>query len=110
MKAFKFFQKEIRNYNVYEEMILNMMEYCRNNQINCIGYSHPFVMTELTGVNHKRIVITNVHKGGEILRPYIYINYNVHSEVYGDIRSVSAGSLTMPVDEYIELTEPYERV
>ncbi len=82
-----------------------MMDYCTNNQINCIGYSHPFVMTELTGVNHKRIVITGLHKGGEMHRPYITINYNVHYEVYGDIRSVSACTLIIPEDEYIRLTE-----
>jgi hypothetical protein len=110
MKPFKFFQKIIRKYNVYEEMVLGMLEYCRNNTINPVGMSHPFVMTELTGVNHKRIVITGVHKGGEILRPYIYINYNVHSEGYGDIMSVGACTLIISEDEYIRLTEPYERV
>jgi hypothetical protein len=86
-----------------------MMDYCRNNVINPVGMSHPFVMTEITGVNHKRIVITGLHKGGEMHRQYITINYNVHSEGYGDTMSVTVFSLIIPEDEYIRLTEPYER-
>jgi hypothetical protein len=80
MKPFKFFQKEIKNYNVYEEMVLGMLEYCRNNAINPVGMSHPFVMTEITGVNHKRIVIRNVHRyyNQTPLRSTIVIEYELH--------------------------------
>jgi hypothetical protein len=108
MKQFKFFQnKEPINYNVNEEMVLGMIEYCNNNQIDCVGYSHPFVVSQSTGINHKRIVITGIHKFGTTYRPYVTINYNVNSEGYGNIMNVSVHSLTI-LDDYEMLAEQYE--
>lgn len=106
MKPFKFFQKEIKKYNVYEEMVLGMLEYCRNNQINCMGYSHPFVMNEITGVNHKRIVIRNITKYGSPNIAYIRIDYNLHLRHHNDINETVIGqTFTIEEDEFITLTD-----
>ena len=105
MKDFKFFQKEIKNYNVYEEMVLGMLDYCRNNAINPVGMSHPFVMTEITGVNHKRIVIRNLTRYGQFpLRSTIVIEYDLHLRHHNDIDESIIRS-TFGIDE-----EEYERL
>jgi hypothetical protein len=106
MKTFKFFQKEIRNYNVYEQMVLGIMEYCRNNGLNHIGYSHPFVMNEMTGVNHKRIVIRNVSKYGSPNITFINIEYDVHLRHHNDIDETVIGhTLSMEENELYELMD-----
>jgi hypothetical protein len=110
MKPFKFFQKEIKKFNVYEEMVIGMLEYCRNNAINPVGMSHPFVMTEITGVNHKRIVIRNVTRYDQFpLRCTIVIEYDLHLTQDNEEYTITNHILTIDEDEYIRLTEPYER-
>ena len=61
-------------------MVLGIIDYCRNNAIVPYGYSHSFVMNEITGVNHKRIVIRNVHRyyNQTPLRSTIVIEYELH--------------------------------
>lgn len=106
MKPFKFFQKEIKKYNVYEEMILGIIDYCRNNGLNSIGYSHPFVMTEITGVNHKRIVIRNISKYGSPNITYIRVDYDLFLRHHNDIDETVIGhTLTIEEDEFITLTD-----
>jgi hypothetical protein len=106
MKHFKFFQKEIKKFNVYEEMVLGMLEYCRNNAINPVGMSHPFVMTEITGVNHKRIVIRNVSKYGSPNITFINIEYDVHLRHHNDIDETVIGhTLSMEENELYELMD-----
>lgn len=104
MKPFKFFQKEIRRFNVYEEMVLGMLEYCRNNAINPVGMSHPFVMTEITGVNHKRIVIRNLTRYNQFPLSTIVIEYDLHLRHHNDIDESIIRS-TFGIDE-----EEYERL
>ena len=106
MKDFKFFQKEIKNYNVYEEMVLGMLDYCRNNAINPVGMSHPFVMTEITGVNHKRIVIRNITKYNQFpLRSTIVIEYDLHLRHHNDIdESIIRSTFGIDEEEYERLT------
>jgi hypothetical protein len=109
MKEFKFFQKEIINYNVYEEMVLGMLDYCRNNAINPVGMSHPFVITEITGVQHKRIVIRNVTRYGSPNITFIKIEYDIHLTNNHPNDSVTSHTLEINEEEYIRLTEQYER-
>jgi hypothetical protein len=110
MKPFKFFQKEIRNYNVYEEMVLGILDYCGGNNINPVGYSHLFTITTLEGVQHKRIVIRNVTKYDPFpLRSTIVIEYDLHLTQDNEEYTITNHILTIDEDEYIELTEPYER-
>ena len=79
MKTFKFFQKEIKKFNVYEEMVLGMLDYCRNNAINPVRYSHTFHIMTLEGIKHKRIVIRNITRYGQFpLRCDMVIEYNLH--------------------------------
>jgi hypothetical protein len=105
MKEFKFFQKEIKKFNVYEEMVLGMLEYCRNNAIVHVGYSHSFVMTEITGVNHKRIVIRNVTRYEQFpLRSTIVIEYDLHLRHHNDMDETVIRS-TFGIEE-----EEYERL
>ena len=107
IKEFKFFQKEIKKYNVYEEMVLGILEYCRNNAINPTGYSHPFVMTEITGVNHKRIVIRNVTKYNQFpLRNTIVIEYDLHLRHHNEtIDTVLRHTFGMSEEEYDRLMD-----
>ncbi len=108
MKPFKFFQKEIKKFNVYEEMVLGMLEYCRNNAINPVGMSHPFVMTEITGVNHKRIVIRNVTRyyNQTPLRSTIVIEYDLHLRHHNDIdESIIRSTFGIDEVEYHRLTD-----
>lgn len=106
MKDFKFFQKEIRNYNVYEEMVLGIIDYCRNNALNPVGYSHPFVMTEITGINHKRIVIRNVSKYGSPNITFIRIDYDLYLRHHNDIdETVIRHTLSIEENELYELIE-----
>ena len=106
MKEFKFFQKEIKKYNVYEEMVLGMLEYCRNNAINPVGMSHPFVITEITGVNHKRIVIRNVTKYNQFpLRSTIVIEYDTHLIHDNGEDTVIRSTFGIDEEEYNRLTE-----
>ncbi len=104
MKEFKFFQKEIKKYNVYESMALDMLVYCRNNAINPAGYSHPFVITEITGVNNKRIVIREVYMYNTFPR-IVYIKYDIHLTNYSFSDSMTSHTLEIPEDEFYELTE-----
>jgi hypothetical protein len=105
MKPFKFFQKEIKKFNVYEEMVIGMLEYCRNNAINPVGMSHPFVMTEITGVNHKRIVIRNVTRYDQFpLRCTIVIEYDFCLRHHNDMDETVIRS-TFGIEE-----EEYERL
>ena len=101
MKQFKFFQKEIRKFNVYEKMVLNMVDYCRNNAIVYIGYSYSFVITEITGIKHKRIVLTNIIKH----QNNILIDYNIHLTNNHPNDSVSSHTLEIKEDEFYELIE-----
>jgi aldehyde:ferredoxin oxidoreductase len=101
MKDFKFFQKEIRKFNVYEKMVLNMVDYCRNNAIVYKGYTHSFVITEITGIKHKRIVLTNIIKH----QNNILIDYNIHLTNNHPNDSVSSHTLEITEHEYNELTE-----
>jgi len=111
MRDFKFFQKEIRNYNVYEEMVLGVLEYCRNNALDPVGYSHPFVMTEITGVNHKRIVIRNTTKYGSPNITFIRIDYNLYLRHHNDIfETITRHTLTISEEEYNRLIIYNERL
>jgi hypothetical protein len=104
MKPFKFFQKEIKKYNVYEEMVLGMLDYCRNNAIVHVGYSHTFHIMTLEGVKLKRIVIRNVTRYGQFpLRSTIVIEYDLHI-IHDDIDESIIRS-TFGIDE-----EEYERL
>lgn len=106
MKDFKFFQKEIRNYNVYEEMVLGIIDYCRNNAIVPYGYSHPFHITTSEGLQHKRIVIKNVTKLNQFpLRVYLTIEYDLQLIHDNGLISVSNYTLTIDEEEYNRLTE-----
>jgi hypothetical protein len=106
MRDFKFFQKEIKKFNVYEEMVLGMLEYCRNNAINPVGMSHPFVMTEITGVNHKRIVIRNLTKYGQFpLRSTIVIEYDLHLIHDNGEDTIIRSTFGIEEEEYHRLTE-----
>jgi hypothetical protein len=111
MKPFKFFQKEIRKFNVYEEMVLGILDYCGGNNINPVGYSHLFTITTLEGVQHKRIVIRNVTRYNSFpLRVYINIEYSLHLTQDNEEYTITNHTLTIDEDEYIELTEYHERV
>lgn len=101
MNQFKFFQKEIRKFNVYEKMVLNMVDYCRNNAIVYKGYTHSFVITEITGINHKLIVLTNIIKH----QNNILIDYDIHITNYSLSDSVSSHTLEIKEDEFYELIE-----
>ena len=106
MKPFKFFQKEIKRFNVYEEMVLGMLYYCRNNATNPVGMSHPFVMNEITGVNHKRIVIRNVTRYNQFPLSTIIIDYNLYLRHNNDIfETITRHTLTIDEDEYERLTD-----
>ncbi len=106
MKPFKFFQKEIKKFNVYEEIVLGMLDYCRNNAINPVGMSHPFVMTEITGVNHKRIVIRSVTKYNQFpLRSTIVIEYDLHLIHDNGEDTVIRSTFGIEEEEYHRLTE-----
>jgi len=107
MKPFKFFQKEIKKFNVYEEMVLGMLEYCRYNVINPVGMSHPFVMTEITGVNHKRIVIRNITRYDQFpLRCTIVIEYDLHLRHHNDIdESIIRSTFGIEEEEYERLMD-----
>jgi hypothetical protein len=106
MKEFKFFQKEIINYNVYEEMVLGIIDYCRMNAIVPYGYSHPFTITTLEGLEHKRIVIRNVTKYNSFpLRVYFNIEYDIHL-IHDDREdTVIRHNLTIEEGEYERLVE-----
>ena len=86
-------------------MVLNMLDYCRNNAIVHIGYSHPFVITELSGINHIRIVITNVVVYGTDYQRNIIIEYDVNLEDRGNVLNVTRHSLEITEHEYNELIE-----
>jgi hypothetical protein len=104
MKPFKFFQKEIKKFNVYEEMVLGIIDYCRNNAIVPYGYSHPFTITTSEGLEHKRIVIRNVTKYNQFpLRSTIVIEYNLH--IIHDNGEDTVITSTFGIDE-----EEYERL
>jgi hypothetical protein len=106
MKQFKFFQKEIKNYNVYEEMVLGMLEYCRNNAIVHVGYSHFFVITTSEGLQHKRIVIRNVTRYGQFpLRSTIVIEYDLHIIHDNGEDTVIRSTFGIDEEEYERLTE-----
>jgi hypothetical protein len=80
MKPFKFFQKEIKKFNVYEEMVLGMLEYCRNNAINHVGYSHTFHIMTSEGLKLKRIVMgSTIRQYNQFpLRCTLVIEYDLH--------------------------------
>jgi hypothetical protein len=109
MKPFKFFQKEIKKFNVYEEMVLGMLEYCRNNAIVHVGYSHSFVITTSEGLQHKRIVIRNVTKYDSFpLRSNIVIEYTLHLLHDDGDETVIRNTFGIYEDEYNELMERYQ--
>jgi hypothetical protein len=106
MKEFKFFQKEIRRFDVYEEMVLGIIDYCRNNAIVPYGYSHPFTITTSEGLQHKRIVIKNVTKLNQFpLRVYIHIEYDLHLIQDNEEDIITNHILTIDEEEYYRLTE-----
>lgn len=106
MREFKFFQKEIKKYNVYEEMVLGIIDYCRMNAIVPYGYSHPFTITTSEGLEHKRIVIKNVTKLNQFpLRVYLTIEYDLHLIQDGEEDMITNHTLTIEEDEYERLTE-----
>ena len=82
-------------------MVLNMVDYCRNNAIVYIGYSYSFVITEITGINHKRIVLTNIIKH----QNNILIDYDVHLTNNHPHDSITSHRLEIYEDEYNELIE-----
>ena len=106
MKPFKFFQKEIKRYDVYEEMVLGIIDYCRNNAIVPYGYSHPFTITTSEGLQHKRIVIRNVTKYNSFpLRVYFHIEYSLHLIHNDTEETVIVSGFTIEEEEYERLTE-----
>lgn len=109
MKEFKFFQKEIKKFNVYEEMVLGMLEYCRNNAIVHVGYSHTFHIMTLEGIKQKRIVIRNVTKYDSFpLRSNIVIEYTLHILHDDGDETVIRNTFGIYEDEYNELMERYQ--
>lgn len=106
MKPFKFFQKEIKRFNVHEEMVLGMLEYCRNNAIVHVGYSHTFHIMTLEGVKLKRIVIRNVTKYNQFpLRSTIVFEYDLHIIHDDGEDTVIRSTFGIYEDEFFELTD-----
>jgi hypothetical protein len=97
MKTFKFFQKEIRKFSLYEKTVLNMIVDCISRSMNPVGYSHPFVIREIFGFNHKRIVIRHMYKSISDFPRIVYIEYDVHVTNYS--LSDSVISHTMEIFE-----------
>lgn len=86
-------------------MVLNMIDYCRNNAIGYIGYSYSFVITELSGIKHKRIVIRDVIYHGTDYRRNIIIVYDIHLINNHPHDSITSHRLEIYEDEYNELIE-----
>ena len=108
MKTFKFFQKS--KYNVYEEMVLGLIESCYNNNINPTGYEYPFAIMTLQGLKHKRIVIRNITR--HALSPYsnrIQIQYGL-TIIHDDTNAaVISHSFSIDEKEYKRLIQ-YEGI
>lgn len=78
MKTFKFLTNNNPfNPNTYEEMVLGMIRYCNNNDMNCIGYSHTFTHNDAVETV-RRIVIRNVDIIGEQTNLSVRVDYDVH--------------------------------
>jgi hypothetical protein len=79
MKPFKFLtNKPLFNPNTYEEMVMGMIHYCQNNDMNCIGYSHTFTHNDVVETV-RRIVIRNVDfVFGEQTYTSVRVDYDVH--------------------------------
>lgn len=106
MDTFKFFQKPIVKYDVYEQKVLNIIGRCHGNNINPIGYSHPFSILTLEGIKHKRIVIRNITK----LRSDIVIAYTLHIQHVNEEDTVIRSTFGIYEDEYRRLIEQYEGI
>ena len=107
MKPFKFFQKEIRKFTEYEEMVLNILNYCRNNAINHVGYSYPFQIMTLEGLKHKRIVMGSTirHYNRFPLRCTLVIEYDLHIEHDDGEDTVIRSTFGINEDEFERLMD-----
>ena len=79
MNKFKFFKGNYTPFSpdVYEEMVLGMIHYCQNNDMNCIGYSHTFTMNDVVQTQ-RRIVIRDVDLIGEQTNLSVRVDYDLH--------------------------------
>ena len=78
MKPFKFLSNNpLFNPDAYDDMVLGMMHYCQNNDINCIGYSHTFTMNDV-GQTRRRILIRNVDLIGIGTSLSVRVDYDLH--------------------------------
>lgn len=102
MKPFKF----LTNYkppfspDVYEEMVLKMIHHCRLTATVPYGCEHPFVVSELSGINHRRLIIRDVRRVDFGITPSIYIEYDLNLEEYGEVITTTNFTMDIPVNEF----------